>query len=504
MRIKPRQVREWLDNLPCLDLAKAGRLASEQLRQMNRQSLPASARLEILGDFLATYRKLAAAAPVSQTDSMAISRTLKHLCQDMGFGYKIVVHELTSKRSGFLEARMLPLAVLGAVHTLGLQLMHYYCAYQRAPRALWGECLALYRYARHIGQERYRTELPGAGAMQIDAEFRLIALLRFADPYCLASGTVTVLRRYFSRQANFSHVEDHQAADATSQFRLHDRAETDHQHRDDDLFLNIAPLRERMAAHLTMLNHGKGVLALGLAAEIPASGIQHTLRQILDHWQTHPHRTADRGAAHSRVELISGLDAAYYMVNERRHFDAALFVTPEQENVIDLGARPVPEAIAARDAPASFICSTTNRSSGGLMVRYRGQQQPHPRVGQVVALRKAAADSGSAWVIAVCRWLIESASGPGFDIGLQYLARDPGAIGICSAHSGNSGRNCLPALSAVQKRGEQRVHTLITRSGGLAVGEVISIYEKGRQYSARCVECLESGPGFDRFIYQPV
>jgi hypothetical protein len=104
----------------------------------------------------------------------------------------------------------------------------------------------------------------------------------------------------------------------------------------------------------------------------------------------------------------------------------------------------------------------------------------------------------------VCRWLIESASGPGFDIGLQYLARDPGAIGICSAHSGNSGRNCLPALSAVQKRGEQRVHTLITRSGGLAVGEVISIYEKGRQYSARCVECLESGPGFDRFIYQPV
>ena len=83
-------------------------------------------------------------SPVGGAEREAICPLLKRLCQDIGFGYKIVANELINKRSGFVETRSLPLALLGSIYTLGLQLTHYYASYQRAPRAMWSECLALF------------------------------------------------------------------------------------------------------------------------------------------------------------------------------------------------------------------------------------------------------------------------------------------------------------------------------------------------------------------------
>jgi len=155
IRIKPREVRSWLENLPFLDLKRTVRLAREQLRLMNRQALPAAVRLEVLGDFLATYQRLAEAlAGQASRHNDGLQVPLKHLCQDISFGYKIVVHELVNKRSGFLETRNLPLALLGAIHTIGLV-----CSWSTATR------LTGARRAR-CGPNAWRcTAMPGkAGA----------------------------------------------------------------------------------------------------------------------------------------------------------------------------------------------------------------------------------------------------------------------------------------------------------------------------------------------------
>ena len=115
-KVKPREVRSWLDDLPLLDLGRSARLAHEQLRLMNRQPMPAGARLEILGYFLATYQRLAAQAesgpgsggysgalPGPTQNHGALHALVKRLCQDIGFGYKIVVHELVNKNSGYFR-----------------------------------------------------------------------------------------------------------------------------------------------------------------------------------------------------------------------------------------------------------------------------------------------------------------------------------------------------------------------------------------------------------------
>jgi len=168
--------------------------------------------------------------------------------------------------------------------------------------------------------------------------------------------------------------------------------------------------------------------------------------------------------------------------------------------VIDLGAKPSPDLPLDQGEPDTFQCSSINRSSGGLAVSYRSTHPFHPRVGQLVAIRRPGAGSG--WVIAVGRWLVEPESGPGFDLGLQYMAREPKPVVIRILDAEGLGGAFQPAITALQKRGQRRVHTLFTRGGEARVGDEITVYDQAGQHHGRCTELLESGPGFERLIYE--
>ncbi len=516
IKIKPGEVRSWLDNLPFLDLQRTAWLAHEQLRLMNRQRLPAGARLEILGCFLGTYQRLAdqgenwsgsrahpGAAGGNRGQDEELRALVKRLGQDIGFGYKIVVHELVNKSGGFMETRNLPLALLGAIQTLGLQLVDCYAGYRPAPRSLWSECLAMYGYAWQSGRENYSAVLPGFGEQQIDACFRVIALLRLADPYRLPSGMTLALRHYFNKHRDLCRIHSEAPTDKNC-FRLKEAFQQTADDQDPHLYLEMDELLEHMDADIRKLAQYRQSQAIGLPAEIPALPLLRSLRQTFDHWRNHPTRNAEREETHARIDLVSGLNDAYCMINRGHWFDPSRFLTPGEENTIDLGAPPAADNDTLQQLPTLFGCSTINRSRGGLAVRYRGPQLPHPRVGQLIALRRPAPRSNAGWVVAVCRWLVESEDTAGCDLGLQYLAREPRAvvIRVISEEDGLGGEY-QAAIAATQKRGEQRVQTLITRSGEIRAGSRVTIYEQGHQQPFSCTEQLESGPGFERFIYVP-
>jgi len=503
VKIKPREVHEWLDNLPYLNLGRAARLASDQLRLMNRQSLPGTSRTEILGDFLSAYHRLTDSLPDNPNDDDPTRPLLRRLCQDLAFGYKIVVNELSGRRSGFRDSRTLAQALLGSIYTLGLQLMHYHGNYQRAPRALWSECLSLYNYAWQTNRENYSANLPGCGEQRIDATFRLIALLRLADPYQLPSGMLPVLRSYFSMHPGLSSIEHEEQIDSTS-FELRDEYSKSEPDLDNSLFLDIEPLIEQMAEDAGKLEQHKQAQAVGLPPEVPALPLLHTLRQVLEHWQKQPTRQAEREETHARLELVTGVDTGYCVVNKGRWFDPALYLAAGHEEIIDIGAQPSLDLPLDQGEPDTFQCTSIDRSSGGLALRYRGTQPFHPRVGQLVAVRRPGAGSSAGWVIAVCRWLVEGESGLGFDLGLQYMAREPRPVVIRILDAAGLGGKFQPAIAALQKRGKQRVHTLFTRGGEARVGDEITVYDQVGHHRGRCTELLESGPGFERLIYEPV
>ncbi len=501
IRIKPRDVHEWLDNLPYLDLQRAASIASQQLRIMNRQQMAITARVEILGDFLRAYQRLSESVPANASSNDGIGALLKRLCQDTCFGYKIIVNDLVNKKAGFIEMRQLPQALLGAIYTLGLQLTHYYSHYQRAPRALWSECLALFRFAVENNRASYRGELPGVGNLQLDECFRLTALLRQTDPYHLPTGMVAALGRYFRHHMALSSIDiDAEAATGNPGYPLFETWRPRDDQQDQTLVLQIDELVQQVGDDINKLAQYRQAQAVGLPSDIPASTLLHTFRQLYALWQAKPDRKNDREETHARIELVNGLDTAYCMINQGRCFDPSMFLNPGYQDVIEIGEHAAPESSANQPATA-FQCTSLNRGDGGAAISYRGDQKPHPRVGQVVALRRPGADTGSGWVLAACRWLIESDTGNGFEMGLQYLSRDPQPVVIRLPDETGLGGDYQPAISAVQKRGAERILTVITHNEQLEAGVDFTLHDRRGPRTAHCAELLELEPGYERFIY---
>jgi len=499
-KVKPREVREWLDNLPYLDLQRAARLASEQLRIMNRQVVASAGRLDMLDAFMQAYYRLADSLPMNPADAEAIQMVLKRLCQDIGFGYKIVVHQLVNKKSRLLESRNLSQALLGSIHALGLQLNHYYSNYQRAPRALWSECVALYTYARNNRREKYRGSVSGAGELELDASFRVIALLRLSDPYRLAGGMLPVLERYFRAQCDLTRIEDAAVA-GDSNLPLPVTSHARNAAADSTFSLNTSALTQRIGEDINKLQRYRQPQALGLPPETPVDSLLHTLQQILKSWTLQPDRKSERQQPNAQVEMVSGLENIYCVINNGRCFDPALFLGPGHDECIDLGSRPSPDRITPQGPAASLQCSSLNSSGGGVAVSYRGPRKPRPRVGQLVALRRPSPKQGSGWVVAVCRWLVELESGTGFDMGVQYLFSEPKPIVIRPETDGRTA-DYQPAIGNIQKRGQASVHTLITARNHITQGSKLAVYDQHGQHPARCVELLDACPGFEWFVYE--
>ncbi len=500
LRIKPREVREWLDNLPYLDLQRAASIASQQLRIMNRQQMAVTARVETLGDFLRAYQRLGESMPAGSNSNDGIGALLKRLCQDIGFGYKIIVNDLVNKKAGFIEMRQLPQALLGAIHTMGLQLGHYYSHYQRAPRALWSECLALFRYALAHDRASYRGELPGAGNLQLDESFRLTALLRQTDPYRLPTGMVAALGQYFRHHMALSAIEpESEYSGLHPGFPLRETWGANDTGDQETLILQVEELVRQIGDDIGKLEQYRQAQAVGLPSDIPASTLLHTFRQLHELWQARPDRKNSREEAHARIELVNGLDAAYCMLNKGHCFDPALFLAQgDAADVIDIGKQAAPEP-SVNQPPPAFVCTSINRGGGGVAISYRGEQTPHPRVGQLIALRRPTSN----WVLAACRWLVEADNGKGFDMGLQYLAGNPVPLVIRPLDETGLPGEYQPAIAATLKRGSRQVESLITRAGQLEVGQMFSLHGRQAPQQARCTELLESGPGYERFIYSP-
>jgi hypothetical protein len=427
---------------------------------------------------------------------------LKQLSQNISFGYKILVQTQVNGKGGILGGRHLPQAMLGAVHTLGQQMLHCYENYQRVPRAVWSECLAIYQHARHLNRGGYTACLAGNPPLAIDAKFRLIALLKLADPYQLHPGMLAALQGYIHTHIDLTRIIPDAGAylDATILTLVLNGQQLVNQ-TDDNISIDVTALLKQMQTDTIRLEKHPQARVDGQPNHIPTATLLAALKKTLQLWQSERERASSRESAAVGIELITGLESAYCVINRDRPFDPARYLTGSEGDNIEIGTHGKPEPAAPQQPATALHCATSDRNSGGLGISYRGKS-PVPRVGQLMAMRRLGPRPGD-WVLAVCRWVVQAESVAGFDAGLQYLTREPAAAVIRPIDANGFSGEFQPAIAADQKRGGQPVQTLIARANQLHSGDAFVLCdERGVQHRARCIELLESGAGFDRFIYR--
>ena len=502
IKIKPAEVHEWLDNLPYMNLARAAGVVSEQLRLMNRQPMAAAARLEIVDAFSSSLHRLLDIQSSSLVSKKDCSAALKRLTQDIGFGYKIVAIEMSEKPSSVSNRRTLANALGGSLHNLGMQLQHYYEQHQKAPRAIWDECVTLYEFSCEQELVGSRRSYPHLHDSEIGEIFRIITLSRLTDPYHLPGGIISILADYFHM-----HVQLCQVAKGIPR-KMHEYC-IPMQASDDSekevLWLDITMLMSQLSADIMRLDGGSKSTVIGMAQEIPAASLQKALTQIFNHWQRGPSRSNDRKSIHASLDLAAGINDGYCQLNKGCPFDPSLYQSDANEPQ-SFPDTPAPTQSKKKQLPMIFSCVTVNRSEGGLALRYRdsGKISSAPASSQLLTIRHSVSgDPESNWVIGICRWIVQTENHNGFELGVEYLLGKPKAA-VLRDTATNGAITHHPVICITHNNDHETLTSLIVAPDQIEPGREYELIDDGEIKNIRCTKSLESGVGFSQLAYRPV
>lgn len=195
----PLKVKEWLDNLPLENNGETARLVYQELTTLNRSTIPAQHRLQILEFFRAPVQHVTAelkkhylGAPLPLTGThLKAAHLSRELHMEMASGYKIIIDNLITNNA---TASMMLIHLHRAISYLSRVVLTSYQMYATCPPTVWHDIHQIYRYAE---QKKLHDspiedhENPVSGSRSIGAIYKQCLLLALTNPYQLSQEGVT-------------------------------------------------------------------------------------------------------------------------------------------------------------------------------------------------------------------------------------------------------------------------------------------------------------------------
>jgi hypothetical protein len=196
------RLREWLTNLPLMDVAETVRLVLGALESLNQQKLAADLRFECLEVYRTTVQRLFQTVDPLHLRQLALSKLQRQEAIDgiayvflsLAGGYKLIVQELYDSGDSGRSDPLFGKALNRAFEQLTYSLLDSYRFYREIQPLLIAESNTLYSVARHSGvlgvslEADDDTQAPTTAML-----YHASMLLSLTDPARLAEGEVVLL-----------------------------------------------------------------------------------------------------------------------------------------------------------------------------------------------------------------------------------------------------------------------------------------------------------------------
>lgn len=524
IELRLAKVRKWLDELPMLNVAEAGRQLFSTLSIYNRIHIDIRRRLELLE----LYRRpvmlicqelekqyLGLPLPLIDRHKSAAEQNRQfHL--EMAFGYKRLVLEAESDLDTLRTQERLAdtaLAVQRAIRHLSEALAVTYKTYAPCPIGVWREIHALYGFAERLAvteralADPLNTTLPHSS---VSHAYKQALLLDLSDPYHLPAYMTGKIHRYLDRYAGLALLlPASRTFDPTCQFLIDqdsDRAGVlyvDAELAQPERFrlLNTVELARTVHAQLTALQHGEALHVDGLEEDFFRENSQDLLVRLIQAWGVHPQRVFRRlPRPDAEIELAVGIDAINYWINGGRKFVISstfvgpmpqrTLVGPNEHKTLDI---KVPEL-------GYTVWKVRDESAGGLSLAKSGHIKKRLRVGDLVALRAAGVER--TWHIGVVRW-VKSANPSAIEIGVQRLAPTAEPVAIKTISDEGKESDFLPALILPEVASLKQKATLVTHRGVYRPNRTIYLDDGARLRRVTIADPMEFTSSYERFQFRP-
>lgn len=476
----PGQLREWLNDLPLLDVVETLRLVRGSLDGLNEQKLGTAARLELLEAYRQTTQRLLYTVDPLQLGQLNLTRVRRteaiggigRLLQSLVGGYKVVVVELYAGSSKGKPHPQLGLALYRALQQMACLLLDCYRFYREVQPSQFAELHQLYRLARSFGLLGVTAPDAGTAVVTSAGYYHAIMLLALAEPARLEEGEAGLLFDVLLRHADVCRVVPGNSWEGPGDGLFLVDLRADALPQPCSRLESPAPLKD---AYLLDANPALQAIRAQLASTPPGLRMQSpeamVLRRLLPEDLSSERRRAVRRDDGRYISLLNGLEQIHAYLSRA----------------------------ADKGSPGSgtLDCRVLDSSAIGMKLSWDEGAAGDARVGDLLGVLEPQAGQ-HILRLAIIRSVRVPAQG-GIETGVQLLAGGVGAVFCTLAEQTGSG--AMPALFMPASEAEQANATLLVAKGVYGFGRLLNIDVSGRTINVRAGRRVFDSPVFDRFEF---
>ena len=439
VELNPRRLRQWLFDLPIMNVPETVRQLEARIRPFNEMRLDADERLKLLevlfeafDEILFSYDDLRLSMlPISPEERRALAQDIMWLYLQLAAGYKIIVLAHFDNRGRGIRDNTLLLALFRAMELLTHALLYAYRAHETPPPLTFLELYQLYRYARRckLHQQRLRQIRGYADIPTVERLFKQVMLLSMADPYHMSGQAVFenfLLLDTVCDAAEVRPLDECPADQPAFRFVYEEDAPPIHCAfaRKDGVtgeggVLQVAGVIERLKSQADSTNGHDAQLLTDLARRL---GNPEERREA-------------REAAARTIHLTTGVTAVRHFLARPEHIASAM----QAEEHDGIAVRDLDSAEAADCA--LFPCQVRNISSRGYLLQCDPRSLPiEPVVGDVIGVvDEERLPDPTTLHLGLARWLKQVDEGR-LHLGVEIVPGIPRPIRI---HPNNGSRETM-------------------------------------------------------------
>lgn len=488
---RPARARHWLAKLPLMDPAESLRQLYNGIYALNRVSVKAPTRLQLLEMYRSPYQfvgehveKILAKGFLPLPDKhLHVAEIMLETANEMAYGYKAVIMELAA--SGWRSKKQLEdlcIATQRAIRYLTETIYKSSLYYSAPPAGAWKELHNLYLYTRAMRMTDRRLRDPLNQKKPVSSVgqcYKQALLFGICDSAALSVPVMGKIYRYLDQHANNAEIGPFLATTSNRcQFIVDPnqdqppqayRSDTSIEDPKTVLLLDTREITRLAHDQLHQLRSGVSPKAAGLDSEFLDISAVEMLERVVLAWGIAPKRRSYRSQNSGNYDLAIGLGTANYYVNGEKDFECISDDPAHYQQQILTGSFGAQKAISSTTRQQDLAQQTAisiDRSDRGIRLSLDTTEHENLRIriGSILVVKRAATGREETWSVAIVRWMRQEQTL--LDVGLELVGDDlePVAVKPVSANS-NEEEQFRPSILVPAQPELDRGQSLITPPG---------------------------------------
>ncbi len=515
---RPLYVEEWLDSLPYVDFKKTGQTLYEATLATNQQTIKPAVRMELVQLYNRPYEyyidsqiKAGAQHTLQSIETMQDQvLVLKKIAANLARACRIAAEDKLKTKTLWRQSKPPLPEFLLSLDYLSHTLIFSYLEYAPVPKNTWSELNFIYDFVESINQASTTVALPkshsGPQTGTIEHAWKRIALTALSDPYHLPYGAVWEIYEQlgsWADQAMIAQFTPQNSPDGQFVIKLSSDSGPIPYAKFN---VNRAADKHRLLDGRTLLDTVKKALATLEKGGKPDASVvlsPYFARLILEHlfhsWGQAKTRREPRKEREGSVELGSGIDTAFYFINQEREFSTA-DAGDSDESVIDVSAPAEKPDITPQANYRLEQWGLVDQSARGFAVIKDVRPVCKIKVGDLLLVNIAGRNWPRKWAVGGIRWLMIR-QGQTYKIGVQIFNTNPQAVAV-RARSGSAQDTAFRRGLLLRNPDDKNRASLITSKGLYISGRGLEIKKESSVFTVTADALTESTIGFELFTVE--